>query len=303
MHFFCNFALIVRVSVRHEIVVWFNRSYMGLFSSKNKKVIIVGGQESVISVSRDMLYRDSGYDVLGAFSDSDNVGEIQILGGLEDVIPYLSENAGVDEVFCSTELYSEEMAMQLFEYCSAEGIVFCTVPAHVSSFRRSMKMRKVGYSQVLVPRNEPLQSLVNKAVKRLVDLLVSALVLLAVLPPVVVAVAVMTKRKRSGAILCLQKREGANSHNFNEFSFRIPTSSLVGAMPRFINVFFGDMSLVGPGNVVRKWVKPGLTGWAQIHGQEPGTEECENSDIWYIENWSLWLDLKIIISSLFNIKR
>lgn len=276
---------------------------MGLFSSKSKKVIIIGGQESVISVSRDILCRDSGYVLLGVFSDSEKVDEMQVLGGLEDAIPYLSANSSVDEVFCSTEVYSEEKALQLFEHCSAEGIVFCTVPAHVSVFRRSMRLRKVGYSQVLAPCKEPLQSFANKIAKRLLDLLISSLVLLVLLPLVVLVVAVMTKRKGAGSILRLQKREGAGGHKFNEFSFSIPTSSFVGTLPCFINVFFGDMSLVGPERIVRNWVKPGLTGWSQVHGQESGTEECENSDIWYIENWSLWLDLKIIFRSLFNIKR
>jgi putative colanic acid biosynthesis UDP-glucose lipid carrier transferase len=96
----------------------------------------------------------------------------------------------------------------------------------------------------------------------------------------------------------------------------------IDELPQFINVFLGDMSIVGPRPhmvrhteeysalidkyMVRHWVKPGITGWAQVNGARGETEhlwQMEDriqKDIWYIENWSLWLDIRIIFYTLKN---
>lgn len=93
-------------------------------------------------------------------------------------------------------------------------------------------------------------------------------------------------------------------------------------LPQFINVIKGEMSIVGPrphavvhnelyrsqirGYMLRHAVKPGITGWAQINGWRGETEEIEkmegrvNCDLWYISNWSSWLDIKIIFLTIFK---
>jgi putative colanic acid biosynthesis UDP-glucose lipid carrier transferase len=92
-------------------------------------------------------------------------------------------------------------------------------------------------------------------------------------------------------------------------------------LPQFINVLQGRMSVVGPrphavahnetyrklidGYMLRHKVKPGITGWAQINGWRGETETLEKMarrvehDLYYLRNWSLWLDLKIILISIF----
>lgn len=97
----------------------------------------------------------------------------------------------------------------------------------------------------------------------------------------------------------------------------------VDELPQFINVLKGDMSIVGPRPhmikhteeysalidkyMVRHWVRPGITGWAQVTGARGETrqlwqmEERIKKDIWYIENWSITLDLQIIFMTLMNI--
>lgn len=91
---------------------------------------------------------------------------------------------------------------------------------------------------------------------------------------------------------------------------------------QFFNVFIGNMSLVGPRPHMmsedkeledrleryrmRRFTKPGITGWAQINGYRGGTKDMElmqkriDYDIWYIENWSIWLDIKIIAITLWQ---
>lgn len=96
-------------------------------------------------------------------------------------------------------------------------------------------------------------------------------------------------------------------------------------VPQFINVFINQMSLVGPRPhmvlednqitqlikryKVRQYVKPGITGWAAINGYRGGTTNLElmqkriDYDIWYLENWTLWLDIKICAKTLWNLVR
>lgn len=95
-------------------------------------------------------------------------------------------------------------------------------------------------------------------------------------------------------------------------------------LPQFINVLKGDMSVVGPrphrtnlqndfrkivnNYMVRHYVKPGITGWAQVNGWRGPTVTMEQKqkrvqhDLWYIENWSLWLDIKIVFLTVFSKK-
>ena len=89
-------------------------------------------------------------------------------------------------------------------------------------------------------------------------------------------------------------------------------------LPQFFNVLIGDMSIIGPRPevpfyvdkfkeeiplyLVRQQVRPGITGWAQVNGLRGDTsiEERIKYDIWYIENWSLGLDIKIVLKTIFG---
>lgn len=94
----------------------------------------------------------------------------------------------------------------------------------------------------------------------------------------------------------------------------------IDELPQFINVLKGDMSIVGPrphmlahtdyyselisDYMIRHYVKPGITGWAQTHGERGETKTVDDmrrrveKDIWYIEHWSFWLDIQIIFKTV-----
>lgn len=113
-------------------------------------------------------------------------------------------------------------------------------------------------------------------------------------------------------------KDDPRKYPFGEFMRR----TNIDELPQFFNVLFGDMSVVGPRPhmtyhteyykdlidkyMVRHFSKPGITGWAQITGFRGETkelwqmEERIQRDIWYIENWSFWLDMKIIIKTIFT---
>lgn len=115
----------------------------------------------------------------------------------------------------------------------------------------------------------------------------------------------------------------ATEHDPRKFPFGdFMRRANIDELPQFINVFAGSMSLVGPRPhmiahteeyrkivnryMVRHWVKPGITGWAQVQGFRGETRylsQMENrvhADIWYVENWSFWLDIRIIASTFFK---
>jgi len=96
-------------------------------------------------------------------------------------------------------------------------------------------------------------------------------------------------------------------------------------LPQFFNVLMSDMSVVGPRPhmlkhteeysrlinqfMIRHFLKPGITGWAQVNGLRGETKTTEDManrvkyDIWYLENWSLWLDTRIVFMTVFNVMK
>jgi len=94
-------------------------------------------------------------------------------------------------------------------------------------------------------------------------------------------------------------------------------SSSMDELPELFNVLKGDMSLVGPRPLLvqyldrytpeqarRHEVKPGITGWAQVNGRNAITwEEKFTLDVWYVDNWSLWLDIKILAMTVVKVFR
>lgn len=186
----------------------------------------------------------------------------------------------------------------------------------------------------------------NYAVKFIEDRFF-ALLILALIWPLLVAVAIAIKLDSSGPVFFRQPREGYNNRPFSVLKFRsmyhdhgqqdgivqvrrgdsrvtrvgnFIRRTSIDELPQFINVLMGDMSIVGPrphapstraggrlfSDVVSSYaarhrVKPGITGWAQIHGWRGETTTEEQlirrleHDLYYIENWSLLLDLYIIL--------
>lgn len=196
-------------------------------------------------------------------------------------------------------------------------------------------------------------------VKRLADIVVSLLVIVVLLAPCLVMAAIIALQSK-GSPFYTQERVGLGGRHFNLLKFRSmaadaddveryftpeqldqwekerkvdddPRITSVGRflrrtsideLPQFLNVWKGDMSVVGPrphmlkhteeytrlvdSYMVRHAVKPGITGWAQVNGYRGITDELwkmerrVECDVWYIENWTLLLDIKIMIRTVLN---
>ncbi|BBT41356.1 Sugar transferase involved in LPS biosynthesis (colanic, teichoic acid) [Pseudomonas guariconensis] len=171
--------------------------------------------------------------------------------------------------------------------------------------------------------------------KRSFDILAAGVGLL-VLLPVIAVVAFMISFRLGRPVLFRQVRPGLEGRPFEMVKFRtmldavdadgkaLPDaqrmtsfgsflrSSSLDELPELWNVLKGDMSLVGPRPLLMEYlplydtqqrrrheVRPGVTGWAQVNGRNALTwEEKFNFDVWYVENRSFWLDLKIIMLTI-----
>jgi lipopolysaccharide/colanic/teichoic acid biosynthesis glycosyltransferase len=167
--------------------------------------------------------------------------------------------------------------------------------------------------------------------KRLFDFLLSSTALI-LLSPIIILVAWKIRKNLGSPILFRQQRPGLNGVVFGMFKFRSMRdlvdsngrvlsdskrltpfgerlrSSSLDELPGLWNVIKGDMSLVGPRPLLVEYlplynqeqakrhnVRPGITGWAQVNGRNAiSWEEKFKLDVWYVENQSFWLDIKIL---------
>ena len=178
----------------------------------------------------------------------------------------------------------------------------------------------------------------QRAIKRLLDVSVAGAALL-LLSPVVAAVALLVRLKLGSPVLFRQERPGLRGEPFTLVKFRTMLdardadgkprpdeerltrfgrwlrSSSVDELPELWNVLKGEMSLVGPRPLLMHYlplysaeearrhdVRPGITGWAQINGRNAiSWEEKFALDVWYVDNWSLAFDAKILLASFVSV--
>jgi len=180
----------------------------------------------------------------------------------------------------------------------------------------------------------------SSALKRLIDITVS-LMALVLLSPLLLLLAVWIRITMGAPVLFRQTRPGLHGRPFTMYKFRTMTderdaegnllpdeqrltrvgrflrSTSLDELPELINVLKGEMSLVGPRPLLMKYldrytpeqfrrheVKPGITGWAQVNGRNSiSWEEKFKLDVWYVDNWNLWLDFKILLMTLVKVFR
>lgn len=177
-------------------------------------------------------------------------------------------------------------------------------------------------------------------IKRSLDIIIAGLGLL-ILSPLLIVISLVILIQIGRPVLFIQMRPGLNGKPFYMYKFRTMTdetdeqgnllpdelrltrlgkflrSTSLDELPELFNVIKGDMSLVGPRPLLMQYlerytpeqarrheVKPGITGWAQINGRNAITwEEKFVLDVWYVDNWSLWLDMKILAMTLVKVFR
>lgn len=312
--------------------------------------VYLGSGESIREIYDTMSDKASGYRILGYFDeapDSHFEGRLPYLGKPEAVADYLERHT-VHHVYCSLPATYSQLILKVIRWSEQHFVHFFSVPAIRNYLHRRMWFDTVGNVPVLCLHNSPLNELDNRFAKRAFDLLVSGLFLCTVFPFVYLLVGGIIKITSPGPIFFKQKRNGINGKEFWCYKFRSmkvnkdadkvqatkddPRKTKFGnfmrktnidELPQLLNVFLGDMSLVGPrphmlkhteeysklidSYMVRHFVKPGITGWAQVTGFRGETKELHQmegrvrADIWYMEHWSFLLDLFIIYKTFANV--
>jgi len=282
-----------------------------------------------------------GYAVAGVLDDDVPVGTsyhgVKVIGRIDELQDYLDKNS-YDEITVTLPLDNYDRLEELVAKCEKSGVHTKFIPDYTSLFPSNPYTEDVQGLAVINIRYIPLSNFLNKAVKRLMDI-VGSIVAMIIFSPFMLFAVIAIKATDKGPIIFKQERVGLQGKPFMMYKFRtmaVQTESeektgwttrndsrvtkvgkflrrtSIDEMPQFFNILKGDMSLVGPRPerpqfvekfkeqipryMVKHQVRPGLTGWAQINGYRGDTSIRKRIefDIYYIENWTIWFDLKIL---------
>lgn len=313
----------------------------------SSSVVIVG-----INPTSERLFQEIkadpgfGYKVLGFFDDVCPEGFTGThLGSIDDLEKFIKQKV-VHQIFYTYTANTNDDLSRAVKIADDNVCDFYYVPRITRFVNRPFTLNTIGSVPVLSARPNPLSKSVNRILKRGFDICFSSVFLL-FYPLIYIPVAVAIKISSPGPVYFKQLRTGYRGNSFYCYKFRTmkvndnadkcqatkndPRKTRLGdflrktsldELPQFINVWKGDMSIVGPRPhmlkhtkeyselidqyMVRHMVKPGITGWAQVNGYRGLTDELWKMerrvefDTWYIENWTFLLDLKIIVRTVIN---
>ena len=318
-----------------------------------RKIIIVGmtemGEElrKYFSVNSQLGYRFQG------FFDP-KINHNGVVGSIQDVYDF-SVQKGTDIIFCCLpSLYNTEIK-NLIDFAE-NNLIKIKVVSDLRAFAdKHMEIQNYGTIPIINISSIPLDHAVNRVVKRIFDIAISFMVIVFILTWVIPLIGMLIKMQSPGPIFFKQLRHGKGNQDFDCWKFRTmrlnnnsdlkqttwrtfmtskgdPRITELGLflrrnsideLPQFINVFMGNMSVVGPRPhpiklneeflpqidrfIQRHAVKPGVTGLAQAKGFRGATDSFFKMygrvklDKFYVKNWSLFLDVKIIILTVISI--
>ena len=245
-----------------------------------------------------------------------------------------------DELYMCVSRSDRDRIRDVSKYCDQHVVRFYYVPVSVETLGIDLKRELLDDMEIFTTYENPLMNPVNKVVKRAFDIVLSLSILAIVLPfmPILWLIIkfqspgpLFFKQLRTGLdgkeFCCYKFRSmhvnadadkvQATKDDPRKYPFgNLMRMTNIDELPQFWNVLKGDMSIVGPRPhmlahteqysqliekyMVRHFVKPGVTGWAQVTGFRGETKELwqmegrVKRDIWYMEHWSIWLDIRII---------
>lgn len=323
---------LVRAILRHYRALGYN----------HKHVIIVGNGHLAHQYLVDLQNNPHlGFTVDGYVSKVEKPELGKCLGSYEQLEEILEQYSELDELVVALEPHEVCFMKDVLAVADKEGIRVNLIPFYNDYFPAHPTLETVGRTRLINLRATPLDNLGWAMVKRGIDIVGSA-VLILLTGPLMIAAAIGVKRSSPGPILFTQERIGRDKKPFKMLKFRSMRTDIdhtgwsvandprktkfgtfirkysIDELPQLFNVLKGDMSLIGPRPelpryvrqfkeevplyLVRQQVRPGMTGWAQVNGLRGDTsiEDRVVYDIWYIENWSLVLDIKILFMTAFG---
>jgi exopolysaccharide biosynthesis polyprenyl glycosylphosphotransferase len=318
-----------------------------------RHILIVGTNHRADGFARDLaLHPEWGYRLQGFVDDQwwhEQTSDSGALLGGFDAVPALLRTLPVDEVIVALPLASfYQQIEEIVKLCRHHGIAVRSIGKffdHDQSKRAAFLRGAVG---PITLHDESWDARASM-IKRSVDVVISLIMLLA-LAPILLTIAILIKLTSAGPVCFKQTRMGYGKRPFQIFKFRTmvqdaerlisqvehlnetqgPTFKLkndpritplgkflrktsLDELPQLINVFIGDMSLVGPRPLPLRdyegfsqdWhrrrfsVKPGITCLWQVMGRSSiGFDDWMALDMRYIDQWSVWLDIKILFQTI-----
>ncbi len=291
-------------------------------------------------------------EILGYCEEYSNIKELShypILGDIKSTVD-TCKRLGATEIYSTIAPEQQPLIYELMQNADRNCIRFKIIPDISLYVKKQVHIDFLNEIPVISMRADPLEDLGNRIKKRAADLLVSSFFILFFLSWMIPIIGLLIWLENRGPIFFKQARSGKGNESFNCLKFRSMRNNSAAnerqatryddritrvgkflrrtsldEFPQFLNVFMGNMSVVGPrphmlkhtaeysrliGHyMVRQFLKPGITGWAQVNGYRGETHAIEQMqkrveyDLWYLENWTPWLDLKIVFLTAFNILR
>ena len=330
--------------------------YLGInkyFSTSNyliKKVIILGYNDTAKKLAKYFEEDGLNTQLIGYIENEENIQELSnypVLAGISDTLQVAKE-MDIQEIFSTITPEQNKDIYQLMQQSERECIRFKIVPNLSLFITREVHIEYFGELPILSLRSEPLDDVGNRIKKRSLDIIVSSLTIIFILSWLMPLLGLLIFLESGFPIFFKQLRTGKDKKPFYCWKLRSMKSNKeanikqatqndsritkighflrktsLDEFPQFINVFRGEMSLVGPRPhmvkhtsdysqivdeyMIRQFIKPGITGWAQINGYRGEITNPEqiqmrvNKDIWYLENWTLWLDIQILFLTIYFI--
>lgn len=328
-------SILKRLAMRLVITQYRKKGY------NLKHVAIVGNGHLAFQCLQDIQANPHlGVVVDGYISAVEKPELGKCLGSYEELGAILEQHQ-FDSLIVALEPHEVRHMRAVLEAADKEGTRVELIPFYNDYFPTHPTIKSFGRTRLINLRATPLDSPFWAAVKRSIDI-IGALTMILLLWPIMLFVAIGVKLSSPGPILFRQERMGKDKKSFYMLKFRSmrvdtdptgwttdndPRKTKFGSfirkysldeLPQAFNVLLGHMSLVGPRPelpryvrqfkeevplyLVRQQVRPGITGWAQVHGLRGDTsiESRVEYDIWYIQNWSLSLDIRILFKTLFG---
>lgn len=287
-----------------------------------------------------------GYKFVG-YANTEPIESEDIIGAPEN-ISRLIEAHNIQVVFATVSIFNDHTkAQELLDTCNSKGVRLWFVLENQRWLKRHVITESIGDMVLVNPQKIPLDDISARLQKRLFDIAFSTIAIIFIFTWLFPIIALLIKLSSKGPVFFIQERTGVNNKTFRCIKFRSmqvnteanerqttyndPRKTAIGhllrctnldELPQFINVFLGNMSVVGPRPhmikhtleysklidyyLIRHFVKPGITGYAQVNGYRGETkqviqmEKRVTYDRKYIEKWTLGWDIKIIWLTLFG---
>lgn len=337
-----SFVLIVSFKY---FLFYYLKKYRITTKNNFRNAIIIGYTPEAIRLKEVFNNRqDYGYRFQGYFSDKKQNAEVK--GKIEDLKAFVLANK-TDEIYCSLNEISNEKLKDLVEFADENKKTIKFIPDTKEIFSKNLKIDYYELFPVLSLQKTQLHDPFIKGVKRGFDVVFSLVIIVFLLSWLIPVIALLIKIESKGPVFFKQGRPGLDENEFYCYKFRsmqvnettekeaskndprvtkmgrFMRKTSIDELPQFFNVLLGDMSVVGPRPhlwsqnksyaskvkkyMVRHYVKPGITGLAQVKGFRGEIETDEDMinrikfDVFYIENWSIVMDIKIILQTVINI--